>query len=114
VAAIRVRLVEHYGSPASVNKGLAALRGLLREAFNLGRMGADDLARCRSVKSVRGSLLPKGRALTDDEVSRLFAACPANAPIGARDGAATTQKYDRRAERAKLAVARLMRLPRSE
>jgi len=87
VAAIRARLIEHYGAPASVNKALSALRGVLREAFNLGLMSADDLGRCSNVKNVRGTRLPKGRALSQDELGSLFTACASGKPLDVRDSA---------------------------
>jgi len=87
VAAIGVRLVDHYPSPASINKALSALRGVLKEAFHLGLMTGEDYARASNIKSVKGSRLPKGRALSDEELSALFAACASDAPIHVRDSA---------------------------
>jgi site-specific recombinase XerC len=87
VATIRTRLIQHYPSPASANKALCALRGVLGEAFNLGLISGEDHARATSVRSVQGSRLPKGRAVTDREVSALFEACRTDSPIGIRDAA---------------------------
>jgi len=62
-------------SPASVNKALAALRGVLREAWRLGLMSAEDLARAADVEPVRGSRPLRGRALGAHEVAALFHCC---------------------------------------
>ena len=80
--AIRQRLVETVSertskplSPARVNKALAALRGVLREAWRLGLMSAEDLARATDLEPVRGSRPLRGRALEPHEVAALFHCC---------------------------------------
>ena len=91
-AAVRSRLAETY-APASCNKMLAALRGVLRACFSLGLMSAEDYTRATSVKAVRGSRLPAGRALAYGEIQALFAACDVSKPGGARDAAAVAILY---------------------
>lgn len=91
--AIRQRLVETVSertgkplSPASVNKALAALRGVLREAWRLGLLSAEDLARATDLEPVRGSRPLRGRALEPHEVAALFHACMRDGtPAGPRD-----------------------------
>jgi integrase len=91
--AIRQRLVETVSertgkplSPASVNKALAALRGVLREAWRLGLMSAEDLARATDLEPVRGSRPLRGRALEPHEVAALFHCCMRDASAaGPRD-----------------------------
>ncbi len=91
--AIRQRLVETVSertgkplSPASVNKALAALRGVLREAWRLGLTSAEDLARATDLEPVRGSRPLRGRALEPHEVAALFHACMRDtSPAGPRD-----------------------------
>jgi integrase len=61
--------------PATVNKALSALRGVLREAWRLGLMSAEDLARATDFAPVRGSTVLRGRALASHEVAALFHVC---------------------------------------
>jgi integrase/recombinase XerD len=85
--ALRSWLAEHC-SPAAANRHLAALRGVLREAWRLGLMNGEDLARAVDLASVPGRSLPAGRYVEDGEVRRLVAACLADdTPGGRRDAA---------------------------
>jgi site-specific recombinase XerD len=87
VAAVRSVLIERY-SAASANKMLAALRGVLKAAWRLDQMTADDYTRAVDVDRVTGSTLPRGRALTAGEINGLIDACQNDpTPAGARDGA---------------------------
>src|SRR5882672_53447 len=52
VAAVRTKLVKLY-KPASVNKILSALRGVLRAAYDLGLMTAEDYHHAVEVKGVK-------------------------------------------------------------
>lgn len=86
-AAIRSKLIEKY-SAATANKMLSALRGVLKAAWRLGLMDADDYTRAADIKSVSGSTLPAGRALTAGEIAALLEACASDpTPAGARDAA---------------------------
>lgn len=92
-AAIRARLAEQY-SPATANKMLCALRGVLRAAWRLGQMGADDYQLAASVESVTGSTIPAGRELTPGELAALMATCENDpAAAGARDAAIIALMY---------------------
>ncbi len=84
---VRIALTEHY-SPASVNKMLSALRGVLKQWWRLGLMDADAYHRAAAVENVRGCNLLSGRALAGEEIAALFATCAADpTPKGARDAA---------------------------
>jgi integrase len=86
-SAIRSKLTEKY-SAATANKMLSALRGVLKTAWRLGLMDAEDYTRAADVKSVSGSTLPAGRALTAGEIAALLEACASDTTqAGARDAA---------------------------
>jgi site-specific recombinase XerD len=87
VTAIRARLTEVY-KPATVNKMLAALRGVLRSSWQAGQITAEDFHKAASVKSVKGETLPAGRELTQGEITALMADCEHDTTnAGARDAA---------------------------
>ena len=91
VQALRAVLLEQ-AAPATVNHVLAAVRGTMREAFNLEQISADTLARITAVRNVPGSRLPAGRHLSPGEIIRLFDAC-GDSPVGARDAAMLALLY---------------------
>jgi len=62
-------------SAATVNRTLAAVRGVLRERWRLDLMSTEDLARATDVERAPGNSLPSGRSLDVGEVTALFAAC---------------------------------------
>jgi site-specific recombinase XerD len=85
-AALRTQLAERY-APATANKHLAALRGVLQMARRLGLMSADAAAAASDVKGVSGSTLPAGRMLSTGEQRALLAACADGTLAGVRDAA---------------------------
>lgn len=62
-------------APATANRMLAAVRGVLRAAFRLGLIDSDRMTRACSVAAVRGSRVPKGQALARGELTALFEVC---------------------------------------
>jgi integrase/recombinase XerD len=115
-AAIRAKLAESY-SPATANKMLAALRGVLKQGYNLGLISTDDYRRAVDLKHVPGQTLPAGRELSAGEIIGLVNACKADkSPAGARDAAILGVLYAgglRRAEVVALDVADLDVQPNS-
>ena len=93
-AIVRNRLAEVY-APATANRMLAALRGVLRAAWRLGLMSSDDYTSAADVKPVIGSTLPAGRGLASGEIAALFDNClgDKNANSGTRDAAIIAVMY---------------------
>lgn len=94
VTEIKSKLLETKYKSATINKNLAALRGVLRVAWQLGQMSADDYALAVSVRGVKGEQLPAGRALSAGELSALLSTCEADlSAAGARDAAIISLLY---------------------
>jgi site-specific recombinase XerD len=85
-SAIRSTLAERF-APATANRMLAALRGVLKATFRLGLIDSDRMTRACSVEPVRGSRVMKGRALSKGELLSLFEACDPKTHGGARNAA---------------------------
>jgi site-specific recombinase XerD len=86
-AMIRAWLAEAY-SPATANKMLSALRQVLKQAWLLGQMSADDYRLAVELKPVTGETIPAGRELSGGEILALMEACQKDpGPAGTRDAA---------------------------
>jgi len=89
IAAIRARLIAAGKAPATCNRILAAIRGVLKAAEMRELMPFDQYRRAVSAAAaVPGSRLPAGHMVTPAELSLLLAACAADRrPSGVRDAA---------------------------
>ncbi|HEX8861439.1 MAG TPA: site-specific integrase [Actinomycetes bacterium] len=68
------------------NNSLSALKGVLRTTWSLGLMSTDAFHRAIAVQSYKGSVLPAGRHISEDEFQALFAALSKDESIrGKRD-----------------------------
>ena len=92
VAALRAFLIDQGAKPATINHLLSAVRGVVKEAFNLELIDADTMMRLVAVKSVSASTLPAGRHVDVGDVRRLFETC-GDTPVGARDAAMLALLY---------------------
>lgn len=70
-SALKAILSAQY-APATVNKHLTALRGVVRECWRLGMIDADTLARVSDIPNVKASKLKAGRMLSLDELKALW------------------------------------------
>jgi integrase len=87
---IRSALALQY-APTTANRMLAALRGVLKEARQLGLMDADTYERATDIDNVPWFISPRGRILSAEEIDALFASCHRDAtPSGRRDAALLT------------------------
>ncbi len=92
-AASRLRsAMVHRWAPATVNRHLAALRGVVKVAMLTGAMDSDQAARCRealrSVKSDHHDVDPRDRLVSEAELRMMFLAMAMDSDVIARRDAA--------------------------
>lgn len=74
VQAIRSRLAEKY-QPASANRMLSTIRGVLKASWRCGWMDTEQYMRASDIKPIRGEHIPAGRAATEEEQQAILDAC---------------------------------------
>jgi integrase/recombinase XerD len=104
--AVRSKLMATY-APATANRALAALKGVLKEAFRLGLMDAESCHRATDLAPVRGSRVLRGRALSLQEIALLFRACAPGTKQGLRDAAALALCFGAGLRRAEVVAIQL-------
>lgn len=101
LAGLRAALAERY-APATVNRQLAAVRGVLRACVTLRLLSRDASGDLRDLtRAVRGKRVPRGRAVEPAELAALFGALDETTTPGRRDAAILALLYGcglRRAE----------------
>jgi len=112
-AALRTRLAREL-APATANKHLAALRGVLKQVWRLGLISAEDHQRAIDLPAVRGPAPRKSRALSQEELRALVAACERDdSPAGPRDAALFALLFGAGLRRAEVATLDLSDFDRS-
>jgi integrase len=84
--AVRAILAETY-APATTNKMIAAIRGVLKQSWRLQLMKGEDYYRAIDIQSVPNHRLPPGRALSEGELAALFSLCAREGLKGAQNAA---------------------------
>ncbi len=62
-------------APSTVGLRVAGMRAIAKEAWLVGQITGDEYQRILTVKPPRGSRVPKGRAVSEDERASLMDAC---------------------------------------
>jgi len=92
-AALRTRLISQL-APATANKHLAALRGVLKQSWRQGQMSAEAYQRAIDLPPARGASPRKTTRLGALELRQLAQACRGDkGPAGARDEALLALLY---------------------
>ncbi len=106
VTSLRSYLAEKH-SPATANRVLSALRGVLKFCVRLGKMDRGDMLNAVDVPTVKGSREPAGRSLSSAEIAKMFAVCRERGDGGARDRCLLALLYGGGLRRAELSALNL-------
>ena len=93
--AVRTRLIDDGNySPATINRHLSALRGVLKEAWRLGLMKVEAYSAAAAIENLKSETLPSGRMLQPEEIKSLLQACGLHSiETGIRDAAIISLLY---------------------
>ncbi|WP_224055049.1 tyrosine-type recombinase/integrase [Celerinatantimonas diazotrophica] len=72
IQAVIEKLLAKGRSPATVNTYLAAIKGVMLEAWSMNQIDTDTYTHIRQIKSVKGYRVSRGRALSQFEIKQLF------------------------------------------
>jgi len=103
LAALRSYVADRYAS-STANRWLTVARGVLRAAWRMGRLTSEEIERACDLDKVRGSRLPRGRAVPAGELAALLTATRADRfrRKGVRDAALVALLYGGGLRRAEL------------
>lgn len=105
---LRAAMIDAGWSGAYVNKHLAALRRVLKEAWRLDLMAAEDYQRACDLQPVKAQRLPVGQQVDAEALGAALYACDADpGPAGARDAAVLATLYSTGCRRSEIASMRL-------
>lgn len=93
--AVRAHLADHHPA-TTANRHMAALRGALKAAWQLGYMTAEDHLRAIDLKAIKGERVAaaeSGRHLASGEIKGLLDACYDGSQSGLRDAAIIAVGY---------------------
>ena len=112
---LRAAMIDAGWSGAYVNKHLAALRRVLKEAWRLDLMAAEDYQRACDLSPVKAVRLPVGSQVDAEALGGALYACDVDpGPAGARDAAVLATLYSTGCRRSEIAGMRLSDYDRSE
>ena len=112
---VRMVMAKLGGSPATRNKALAALKGVVRIGWELRLMSSDEKERILSIKGDAGSREIAGRYVPAGEVSALLKVCADDgSAAGVRDAAMLALTASTGARRAEIASIRTENVQRPE
>lgn len=108
LVALREAIAASY-APNTANRVLSAVRCVLREAWRLGKLSAEDFARFSDLRAVKGQRLPRGRSLEQGELAKLMEATKGSHTrfLRLRDAAWIAILYGGGLRRAELVALRL-------
>lgn len=107
VVALKAKALELGKSPATVNSILTRIRGIVRSAWNMGLISAEDVARIEAVKGVKAVMVPLGRRVTSGELRAIMSGINTETASGKRDAGIIALAYCVGLQRRELANLRL-------